>query len=136
MMKYLHFALGKYDYPKIEYLFGHLFYINTMFLIFSLIYNKENEKPKKKKTILDITNPQKIQKQLLISESESQIEEPLRSGTTISISVSNIFGKSSSFINDDDDEENDNKNNLISNTITNNIFFYFYFYILIIKYYE
>ena len=116
-VKYLHFALGKLKYPKLEFLLGHLYFINTMFLVFGLIY-KESKNKNKNSIKENILNPQK--KQLLVS-GESQIQEPLISGTTSSISVSHIFGnKRTSSINDEDDKNDDNDNDLIKAS-TNNL---------------
>ena len=117
-IKYLHFSLGKYTYPKLEYLFGHIFYFNTMFLIYSL-FNEDNTKKNNNNTL-------KIQRQILNIDntSGSNLKEPLISGN-ISISTSNVFNaRRSSSINDDEDEDenNQNNNNIISTTsISNNL---------------
>ena len=44
-IKYLHFGLGKYEYSFLEYFAGNIFYIFTMFLIYSF-YNRPNEDKK------------------------------------------------------------------------------------------
>ena len=112
-VKYLHFSLGKLKYPKFEYLIGHLYFINIMLLIFGLIY-KEKKNIIKNNFEDNVINSQK--KELLILGEESQIKEPLISGTT-SISVSHIFlNKRTSSINENEEELKSEDNDLIKST--------------------
>ena len=111
-IKYLHFALGKYDYPKIQYLFGHFFYINTMFLINAFFKRRKSSgNQNKRKT------HQKLEKQIL--ENDSNIKEPLVPRSTKNV-VENIFNNNrTKSINEIDDNENNNENDIIKPNIDN-----------------
>ena len=120
-VKYLHFALGKYDYPKLEYLFGHVFYINTMFLIYSLFYSEKSNKNNKNKNYL-----QQYKKQILISGNNSNLKEPLISASTSTAYINPFNNNRTSSINDDEVDDKKTEENKITfvntNTNTNTIF--------------
>ena len=115
-IKYLHFALGKYNYPKLEYFFGHLFYINTMYLIYS-IYNDKNVDKKKKRKSQNL----QVQRPTVNIGNGSNLNEPLLPASNNVSHVLNTFRRGS--INDDDEDENNqkNNNNLINTNTNNNI---------------
>jgi len=117
-IKYLHFALGKYNYPKLEYLFGHLFYINTMYLIYSIYNDKNIDKKKKRKS-----HNLQIQKPVVSIGNTSNLREPLLPASNNASHELNTHRTISINDNDEDEDNQANNNNLIntnSNTNANN----------------
>jgi hypothetical protein len=129
-IKYLHFALGKYQYqfPKFEYLFGHAYFLNTMFLIYSLFVIEITKKIDDNKISDDnnAKNKNDNQNQILIENNgnDSNLKECLISDHTSSAFNDVFHNKRTSSINDEDEDEDDKiKNDYINSKVnTNRIF--------------
>ena len=106
-LKYMRLAIGKYNYPIIEYWIGHLFYIIVMFLINS-IYTAEL-KPKdtgslkyNENKFTENKNEEKIKKEENINNEEIKNE--------ISIEEKNIEEKKENDAEEDNEKIKENKN--------------------------
>ena len=69
-IKYLHFGLGKYEYSFLEYFAGNVFYIFTMFLLYSF-YNSPPVKEEDNKNKLEKYNLEDEE------ENDEELNEPL-----------------------------------------------------------